>query len=123
MEPISLGEFMTLLRAQPRLGRVVFDHRRGDWLPNKFLSYRGYYDQLALSHDGMEPPTVASLLQLAEAADGAVFEGYKGGRYTMDQFTPVWAADYGEWPGRAVVGVRYDKDAGVVVLRTARGGI
>lgn len=59
-------------------------------------SYRGYYSDLAFE------PTKASDLrkvsdQLTECKQivGKVFEGYKGGDFTMGHGTPVWIASYG----------------------------
>lgn len=56
-------------------------------------SYRGYYNDLAFKPT--RNVTVASMLAHAESALGATFEGYKGGEYTMDEWTTCWIAEYG----------------------------
>lgn len=57
-------------------------------------SYRGYYEQLAF-----EPATYVSLrsmLDCAREALGNTYEGYKGGSYTMHDYTETWLAEYGD---------------------------
>jgi hypothetical protein len=56
-------------------------------------SYRGYYTDLAF-----EPTanvTVGQMLANARTALGATYQGYKGGDYTMDQWTECWLAEHG----------------------------
>ena len=65
---------------------------------------------------GSSGPTVAFLLEDAEAANGKTFEGYKGGDYTMDIATAVWADEWGESEGRMLLGARVSD--GEVVLQT-----
>lgn len=73
--------------------------------PGEFGSYRGYYEQLALGK-GFDPMTVVELLRKAQAADGADFESWKSGPFTMHASTPLWAADRGESGGNAIVGIK-----------------
>jgi hypothetical protein len=51
-------------------------------------SYRGYYHDLAfeIAHD----VTVTAMLDTARQALGATFQGWKGGDYTMGEYTQVW---------------------------------
>ena len=56
-------------------------------------SWRGVYSQLAFTPE--KDVTVASMLEHAWAADGAVYTGYKGGEYLMTLDTPVNLAGYG----------------------------
>lgn len=56
-------------------------------------SYRGYYDQLAF--EPARNVRVADMLDCAREALGATYEGYKGGDYTMGEYTDVWLAKYG----------------------------
>lgn len=69
-------------------------------------SYRGYYCDLAF-----EPAEgrvlVSDLLAVCRSALGEVFEGYKGGDYTMGKSTPVWISYYGS-TGRKIVGIDRD---------------
>lgn len=84
---MTLGELIQRLKEAPRDFRVPFGFHE----PH---SYRGYYDQLAF-----EPTTnvtVGEMLDAAESALGETFTGYKGGDYTMGEYTDVWIAHYGE---------------------------
>jgi len=56
-------------------------------------SYRGYYEQLAF--EPCEDVTVGEMQHAAQNAVGAVYEGYKGGMFTMTLDTDVWIAPYG----------------------------
>jgi len=61
------------------------------------MSYRGYYDELAFEPE--DNVSFGEMLAHARAALGAEFEGYKGGWYTMQSFTPCWIAHYGTSQG------------------------
>lgn len=56
-------------------------------------SYRGYYDQLAF--EPANNVTVAEMLECAREALGNTYTGYKGGDYTMHEYTEVNIAYYG----------------------------
>lgn len=81
-----LGELIEWLEQQD--GAKVVPHGFGN--PN---SYRGYYDDVAF--EPAENVTFASMLENAKAALGATFQGYKGGEYTMHEYTDCWIAEYG----------------------------
>lgn len=51
-------------------------------------SYRGYYNDLAfeVTHDVL----VKDMLDTARQALGETFQGWKGGDYTMSEYTQVW---------------------------------
>jgi hypothetical protein len=56
-------------------------------------SYRGYYRDLAF-----EPAlriTAGEMLAAAKSALGQTYQGWKGGDYTMESYTPVWLAEMG----------------------------
>lgn len=57
------------------------------------MSYRGSYDELAF--EPVKNTTVGEMLVHARSALGKTFEGYKGGDYTMSEYTPCWIAEYG----------------------------
>lgn len=57
-------------------------------------SYRGYYDELAF--EPAENITVGEMLKAAEGALGQTFTGYKGGEYTMGEYTEIHLANYGD---------------------------
>lgn len=57
-------------------------------------SYRGYYDQLAF--EPVKDTTVGAMLDAAKSAMGATYGGYKGGDFTMGEWTDCHLANYGE---------------------------
>lgn len=69
-------------------------------------SYRGFYEDLAF-----EPAmnvTVGAMLKCAREALGTTYQGYKGGDYTMHEYTDVWIANYGsEGDGISEMLIRY----------------
>jgi len=62
-----------------------------------------------------QPCTVADLLEALELADGATFEGYKGGQYRMDSGTYLHSAAHRSDCGDMVVGLTDNGDH-VVIL-------
>lgn len=110
---MDLETLVRTLEAQPQELPVMIDGRSAHGLE----SWRGNYDEITIdSGYGGGALTVAQLLdQAREAMNGGVFQGYKGGEYTMSPRTPVWGDPYGEWRGSEVVGVRIDTDALVVI--------
>ena len=56
-------------------------------------SYRGYYEQLAF--EPRRNISIGDVLEAARSALGATYEGYKGGEYTMGQYTACWISHYG----------------------------
>lgn len=79
--------------------------------PELFCSYRGHYDQAALTPArwapvlGHAPISVEELTARTYDAIGRSFRGWKGGEYTMGADTPVWAAEMGDDTGIAVLDV------------------
>lgn len=57
-------------------------------------SFRGYYDELAF--EPRNDIRIGDMLDAARSALGATFTGYKGGEYTMSEFTDCWIAYYGD---------------------------
>jgi hypothetical protein len=80
-----------------------------------FMSYRGYYEDLAISPRS-DAKIVADVLAEARAALGEAFEGYKGGDYPMHKGSLLWVAEYGNSGGNMLVGVRQEADR--VILET-----
>ena len=56
-------------------------------------SYRGNYTEVAFSPE--VNVTFGEMLQHAESALGATFEGWKGGEFTMSEWSTCWIADEG----------------------------
>lgn len=114
-EQMTLGGLIDALKKCDPEAEARVDY--GDFCPSSCMSYRGYYDQIAISYKSGTWPKVSVVLAELESALQGEFEGYKGGVYRMSKHTPVWVANYGESPGVAVVAV---KDNGsTVVICTA----
>ena len=65
--------------------------RRGFDSPH---SYRGYYDELAFEPCG--ETTVGEMLEAAQSAVGETYQGWKGGDFLMNDWTPVHLAHMGD---------------------------
>lgn len=62
-------------------------------------SYRGGYAELAFAP--MAATTVGAMLASAKNAGGRTYEGYKGGEFFMDDWSPCHVAGYGQCNGDA----------------------
>lgn len=102
---IRLGWLIRLLEAEPKENSVVFDF--GGFIPRKIDSYRGFYEQLAISYDDdwQTEMKVADILGVLRGVVGKTLTGYKGGDYLMGEDTPVWAAKWGECNSTAITGL------------------
>lgn len=110
---MTLGQIIVELEDLPQSAHVRFD----DGTPvGRFASYRGFYDQLALGTANY-PPRVWHLLAQAKLALEDTFEGYKGGEYTYDENTPVWADDVGDYSSVGIFDIR-ESAQGEVVIHT-----
>lgn len=83
---MTLGELIAALEAEP-------DHIASEAVINPH-SYRGYYDELAFETQPFG--TVREMLDIARSAVGETYTGWKGGEYTMDEYTPVHLATIGD---------------------------
>lgn len=63
-------------------------------------SYRGIYEDLAF--EPVENVTIGEMLRDAKYALGKTFYGYKGGEYTMHEYSDVWISPYGEGGGQKI---------------------
>jgi hypothetical protein len=98
---LNLGQLLDALEKCDQSLPCVFNSGGS---PGGYDSYRGYYEQLALSTTH-ERQTVAQVLAKLRPADGDICGGYKGGDYRMTRDTLVWVDEYGECKGIAVVDV------------------
>lgn len=74
-------------------------------------SYRGYYTEL-----GFVPKkntTVGDMLECAKGALGSTYVGWKGGEFTMGEYTDVYLAEYGD-TGDEICNVLLDYMTGCV---------
>lgn len=73
--------------------------------PNKIIrkgfhnphSYRGYYEEL--SFEPLENAKISEMLKCAKESLGNTYEGYKGGEFTMTEYTNCNIAFIGECAG------------------------
>lgn len=83
---MTLGKMIKFLESMPATVKI-----RG---LGKLESYRGYYSDLAFEPiPGKRKAT--DVLVDCKTAMGKTFCGYKGGKYVMDELTPLWIAHYG----------------------------
>lgn len=82
-----LEELIETLEKYPPEQKVV----KGFGYP---MSYRGVYAELAFAP--VNDTTVGEMLAHAKSALGQTFEGYKGGDFTMHEWTKCNIANYGE---------------------------
>lgn len=61
------------------------------------MSWRGVYSELAFAP--AKNISVAEMLKNAESAMGKTFTGYKGGEYTMGEWTDCYLDSYGSASG------------------------
>lgn len=61
------------------------------------MSYRGDYSDLAFAP--VENARIGDMLNHAKSALGATFTGYKGGDYTMGEYSTCYIAEYGTSAG------------------------
>ncbi len=79
--PIKLGALIDRLAKCDPEREVMYDMLGLG--PTSFDSYRGYYDHLALGYKDDHKIRAGELLELARAALGAEFTGWKGGDYSI----------------------------------------
>jgi hypothetical protein len=92
-----LGELIKALEAE--------DPRKV--LPDGFSNpHRWRGDYMDLAFEPAKNVTVAAMLADAKRSLGATFEGYKGGEYTMEEYTDCWLCEYGTSAGAETIGRR-----------------
>lgn len=124
MKQLTIEELISEIKEKAPSARTVeavcVEPLDGDKRPigwaGEVMSYRGYYDELAIDIEA-EPRTSCELVGDLQDAIGKTFTGYKGGEYEMCKHTPVWVSRYGQCDQYAVIGVREDpKDLGNALL-------
>lgn len=72
--------------------------------PGELMSYRGYYDHLAITA-GTERVSATVFRQFLVKTIGKKMFGYKGGEYEMTRHTPVWVSEHGSVSGKTITSV------------------
>ena len=104
---MKLGQMIAMLGTCKPDSTVSYDF--GGFVPTGIDSYRGYYNHLSVGYveySQDKEVTVTHLLEWCREVNGKTLTGYKGGDFKMDDNTPLWAANYGESHGTAIVGIR-----------------
>jgi hypothetical protein len=83
---MTLGELIALLETLPRDRVCVHAFTN----PH---SWRGVYAELAF--EPADNRTIGEMLSAARSAVGTTYQGYKGGYYTMSEWTSVHIERYG----------------------------
>jgi hypothetical protein len=103
VDRLNLGGFIDALAALDPNKSIAFDF--GYFAPDSFMSWRGAYEQLALSFEEGKSITVGALLDAAREAEASSYEGYKGGTYRMSRDSKLWVANYGDANWTGITGV------------------
>jgi hypothetical protein len=111
---MTLGELIDALKRRPADDTVRFDFC--GYVPGELMSYRGFYDHLAIEPTSVGRPSVGEFLTRLRGAVGSKHTGYKGGTFVMRIDTPIWCAGYGQASSTAIVGI-YDCSY-MTVIRT-----
>ena len=125
MRQFTLGDLIGAIE-ETRRGCVLRDDQRVHFdfvnlFPTSPLSYRGFYDHLALGYStGGEAPFSWHLLAVLKECVGSAFDGYRGGSYVARLDTPLWVANWGECGSTAVVGLHGEPDDASLIIETAR---
>ncbi len=90
---MTLKDLIEELEKQPpeKIARKGFHHPH---------SYRGDYCDLAFEPKNVV--TAGEMLADAKSALGKTFEGWKGGDFTMNEYTECWIADKGSGGGETI---------------------
>lgn len=104
-EQMTLGALLKALENEPDKNEVRFAF--GMLAVTGVDSYRGYYDQLAVGWGEAygKTLTVAEFAAVLKQSMHNPLVGYKGGEFLMEERTPLWAANYGECPQTAIIGI------------------
>lgn len=116
-ETIPVSTFVGLIDAlakQDAEAKVIVEYMGMRSNPRAMGSYRGFYDQLAIRPDGMDPRTVGVVLKKLRSILRKGIDG-EGGPYKIDTFTGVWV-DRGQAEGQHLCALRVEGDS--VVLMT-----
>lgn len=119
LKQLTLGDMIDSLAVIDQTAHLRFAF--GLFEVGELASYRGYYDELALSFEsdtrGKPVRTVGEVKVMLEAAVGKTFTGWKGGEFLMNRATPLWAARRGEAWQACIVGIT--EDGATALIETA----
>jgi hypothetical protein len=114
---LTLGELIISLNDLNGDLLIEFSGKYKGKYPTGIDQYRGYHYELILeiSYDFEKKScTVAELLKIAKNIVNKDFEGSIGGKFYMDESTPLWAA-YNHSLGYPIIGISKYKDKVLVM--------
>lgn len=127
---MNLGEFITKLSTFPQNAKiiiktdnslfypkaVVYVNHDIDNYPYFFHSYRGYYEDIALSLSSKDKDyRVSDILSNALKCEGFYFEGYKGGYFIMSNDSILWLSSYGDNSGLRCKDIIYENNVVYII--------
>lgn len=89
------------------------DSSRGDY---SHLALGWYYDRFR--YESQPSNKLSDVINRLKIADGATYDGWKGGEFGMDRSTPIWCDNRGEWTGTAIVGLAYSEGMSFIRILT-----
>lgn len=92
----------------------------GGFSISDIASWRGSYGELALNHTKDSDIRASGFLELLRSAIGQRFYGYKGGTFQMDEDTPIWVSNWGQYCSTAVTDV-LDMGYKIILVTGYRG--
>jgi len=115
---LTIGEMIKTLDKLPQLATVYFSGNTSR--PSRVMSYRGYYQDLAIEPCNTGEVTVSSFRGMLKGAVGSTYRGYKGGDFKMGLNTAVWVSYYGQADQLSVTKIKYDKKQNIVEVVTKK---
>lgn len=89
--------------------------------PAELISYRGYYEDLAITPNmdtDAKEVTVSQLITKLNNIIGEELTGWKGGKFEMTQHTSVWVDVSGDVNNQAAVDVQVADGVAVILTKT-----
>jgi hypothetical protein len=113
---LRLGELISFLEDCQEDLYISFDFC--DFVPGDIMSYRGYYEDLAIGYlEDRNGLKVSTFLGALNKVRNTTLEGYKGGHFLMHDDVPVWVANYGCSHETAVIGIKHSEHG--IIIETA----
>jgi hypothetical protein len=101
-DSVTVGETLRFL-AKCRPASKVLISGRGN-ASDRFLSWRGSYEQLSISPDAEKEITVSDFYTALHDMLGQTITGWKGGDYTVGEQTELYADPWGAYTDHRIVG-------------------
>lgn len=115
---LSIGELIQDLKKRMFTDRdkektVVFDF--GFFRPGRIQSWKGDFEHLAIDYTDEGEVSLWVFIEMLDTLLGDTMENHGGGRFTIEDTTPLWVAKPGDVGKTAVVGTLEDDDRVFIV--------